>query len=154
MAFYRSRTASPFLKRVLIPCWVVRISIIVTELSLNGIIISYLAARTYMPGFTRLLITFSALEAVLGACAVLDIICIIKLAQKTLTPLILFAINLSETTIFIILFCISLASGFNLVDVILNIFILYVPTPCGQRLLRATPLTFICIHLASRAPYC
>jgi hypothetical protein len=126
MARSRSRS-SPFLKRVLIPFWVVRLSILLTQIVLNAIILNYLrinSDRQYVPGTEPALAVFAALEAVLALCAILDIICIIKRVTRTLTPLFFLITNLLQATIFVVLFVVSMARAFTLLNLLLNSFIL------------------------------
>jgi hypothetical protein len=106
---------------------VVRLSILLTQIVLNAIILNYLrinSDRQYVPGTEPALAVFAALEAVLALCAILDIICIIKRVTRTLTPLFFLITNLLQATIFVVLFVVSMARAFTLLNLLLNSFIL------------------------------
>ncbi len=120
--------SSPFLKRVLVPFWVVRLAILATNIVLYAIAIDFFRAtsdRTYVLGHTSPLAALSTLEALFVVCMLLDFVCIIKRACRTLSPTFFFATNLIQTTIFTVLFILSILSGLTLTSLILNIIILY-----------------------------
>ncbi|KAL7905226.1 hypothetical protein GGI35DRAFT_483722 [Trichoderma velutinum] len=117
---------SPFLKRVLVPFWVIRILIMVVEVAIYAFGIGIIASNKEKIDqriFTGSLASFAVMEGILVLCLLLDIVCIIKRARRTLSPRFFFATNLVQTTIFVVLFVLSILGGQTVVSLILNITI-------------------------------
>ncbi|KAL7947135.1 hypothetical protein V8C42DRAFT_319716 [Trichoderma barbatum] len=117
---------SPFLKRVLVPFWVIRILIMVIEIGIYAFGIGIIASnkeRIDQRFYTGSVATFAVMEAILVLCLLLDIVCIIKRARRTLSPRFFFATNLVQTIIFVVLFILSILGGQTLLSLILNIVI-------------------------------
>ncbi|PTB48592.1 hypothetical protein M431DRAFT_10801 [Trichoderma harzianum CBS 226.95] len=117
---------SPFLKRVLVPFWVIRILIMVVEVAIYAFGIGIIASnkdKIDQRVFTGSLAVFAVMEGILVVCLLLDIVCIIKRARRTLSPKFFFATNLVQTTIFVVLFVLSILGGQTVLSLILNIAI-------------------------------
>ncbi|KAL6693169.1 hypothetical protein J3F84DRAFT_401734 [Trichoderma pleuroticola] len=117
---------SPFLKRVLVPFWVIRVLIMVVDIAVYAFGIGIVASNKESIDqrfFTGSLAALAVIEAILVLCLLLDIICIIKRARRTLSPRFFFATNLVQTTIFVILFILSIIGRQTILNLILNIAI-------------------------------
>jgi hypothetical protein len=111
---------SPFLKRVLIPFWVVRILIMVIDIAIYGLAIGAIAAykneidkelsETY--GTNAATSTVIAILVVvmllIMACLALDIVCIVKRARRTLSPRFFLIVNVVQTLVWTIMFVLSM----------------------------------------------
>lgn len=114
---------SPFLKRVLIPFWVIRIIIMLIYAAV------YIAALAAIGAFSDEIndaledegLQRSSLGAVIGVmvvvlvivliCLVLDILCIIKRSRRTLSPRFFLITNVIQTTVWVVLMGLSLAGA-------------------------------------------
>jgi phage-related holin len=114
---------SPFLKRVLIPFWVIRITIMLIYAAL------YIAALAAIGAFSDEIndaleeegYSRSNMGAVIGVvvvvlvivlvCLILDILCIIKRSRRTLSPRFFLITNIIQTTVWVVLMGLSLASA-------------------------------------------
>lgn len=128
---------SPFLKRVLIPFWVIRIIIMliyaavyVTALAAIGAFSDEINDALEDEGMKR-----SSFGAIIGVmvvvlvivllCLILDIVCIIKRSRRTLSPRFFLITNVIQTTIWVVLMGLSLAgSAGSALNVIIPIIIL------------------------------
>jgi hypothetical protein len=111
---------SPFLKRVLIPFWVVRDIIMLLEMALYGLAIgAFVAAKQRLDdelnsqyGTTASATTAVAILAVIlviiTVCLALDIVCIVKRSRRTLTPPFFLGVNIAQTAVWTILFILSM----------------------------------------------
>lgn len=119
---------SPFLKRVLIPFWTLRIVLMAIEIvayimaivmlssnSNNGVIDqSPSAFRTAMAvAIVFLLIIIATL--------VLDIVCIYKRVKRTLSPLFFLVVNVIQTAIWTVLFALWTSATGNPVSIGINV---------------------------------
>jgi hypothetical protein len=116
---------SPFLKRVLVPFWVVRILFMVLDIALYGLVIGAIAAYKSelddelddggYDGSGKTTTTLIAIIAVVMiliiACLALDIVCIVKRARRTLSPKLFLIINVLQTTLWTVLFILSFVGG-------------------------------------------
>jgi hypothetical protein len=112
---------------VLIPFWIVRLSVLVAEIALYSIAINFFYRHTnaeYVPGTKPYLIVMSTIVVLLALCVLLDIGCMVMRALNTLTPPVFLATNFVQTTIFVALFGLSMARAFTWVNLILNIIVL------------------------------
>ena len=114
---------SPFLKRVLIPFWVVRIIIMLIYAAV------YVAALAAIGGFSDEIndaledegVERSSLGAVVAVvvvvlviilvCLILDILCIIKRSRRTLSPRFFLITNVIQTAVWVVLMGLSLAGA-------------------------------------------
>lgn len=129
---------SPFLKRVLIPFWVVRIIIMLIFAA------AYVAALAAIGAFSDEFkddledagLNGRSLGAVIGVmvvvlvivlvCLILDIVCIIKRSRRTLSPRFFLITNVIQTTVWVVLMGLSLAGagGGSAFSVIVPIIVL------------------------------
>lgn len=111
---------SPFMKRVLIPFWVVRDLVMLFEMVLYGILIAAIVAAkddldqqfSSEYGTTSSITAAIAIAVVIlliiTACLALDIVCMVKRSRRTLTPPFFFGVNIAQTVIWTILFVLSM----------------------------------------------
>ncbi|KAK1765481.1 hypothetical protein QBC33DRAFT_560846 [Phialemonium atrogriseum] len=119
--FVAGTPASPFLKRVLIPFWVVRILIMVVDLGLYGLSIGVVAAykddiddEVGNTGSTSAaLAILVVIELLILTCLVLDIVCIVKRARRTLSPRFFLIVNVIQTLFWTIMFIMGIISTRN-----------------------------------------
>lgn len=105
--------SSPFLKRVLIPFWVIRIIIMLILIALYGLLIGAIAAipDRRLKGEYDLTVaknTVIAIAAVVAVliiiCLILDIVNIVKRARRTLSPKFFLITNVLQTTLWLVYF--------------------------------------------------
>lgn len=115
--------SSPFLKRVLIPFWVIRIIIMliyaavyVAALAAIGAFSDEINDALEDEGLKRS--SFGAVIAVMVVilvivllCLILDILCIIKRSRRTLTPRFFLITNVIQTVVWVVLMGLSLAGA-------------------------------------------
>ena len=112
--------SSPFLKRVLIPFWVLRIIILIVEIGIYGLLVAALiAAKDEIEddlkdkyntslGWSAALAISLVCVLIFLVCLILDIVCIIKRARRTLSPPFFLGVNIGQTVVFTINFILSL----------------------------------------------
>ncbi|OBR14624.1 hypothetical protein CH63R_03350 [Colletotrichum higginsianum IMI 349063] len=110
--------SSPFLKRVLIPFWVIRVAVMVFEVILYAAAVAYTAANRDNLDHIDIDIderTAGALIAILvvillivAGCLILDIVCIVKRSRRTLSPRFFLVANVIQTTVWLILFVLTM----------------------------------------------
>lgn len=128
---------SPFLKRVLIPFWVIRIIIMliyaavyIAALAAFGAFSDEINDALEDEGYQR-----SSMGAIIGVmvvvlvivlfCLILDVICIIKRSRRTLSPRFFLITNVIQTTVWVVLMGLSLAGSVATVaNIIISIIIL------------------------------
>ncbi len=126
---------SPFLKRVLIPFWVVRIILMVVQIGIYGLTIGVISASKDdlqklfddygIKGNVNSVIALACvIEVIVVLCLILDLIAIIKRAQRKLTPRFFLIINVIQTTFWVIMFIMSLVGAKTGLSIILNIICL------------------------------
>lgn len=115
--------SSPFLKRVLIPFWVIRIIVMliyaaayVAALAAIGAFSDEINDALEDEGYERQ--SFGAVIGVMVVvlvivvvCLILDIICIIKRSRRTLTPRFFLITNVIQTAVWVVLMGLSLAGA-------------------------------------------
>jgi hypothetical protein len=126
---------SPFLKRVLIPFWVVRDIIMLLEMALYGLAIGAIAAAkqdlddelSSEDGTTASVTTAIAILAVILviiiACLALDIVCIVKRSRRTLTPPFFLGVNIAQTVVWTILFILSMIGARTGVTILIGVIV-------------------------------
>ncbi|KAK3385517.1 hypothetical protein B0H63DRAFT_183712 [Podospora didyma] len=134
-AAYVVGDSSPFMKRVLVPFWVVRIAIMIFEIGVYGLVIGILARynrkdRQYYTKTTveTAIAVAGVMIGIILLCLILDIVCIVKRARRTLSPRFFLIVNVIQTTIWVVLFILSMIGlssplGFIIAIVILLSFI-------------------------------
>ncbi|KAK5656669.1 hypothetical protein OQA88_4649 [Cercophora sp. LCS_1] len=116
---YIRKESSPFLKRVLIPFWVLRIIILVCGIGLYGFGLAAIIAFTSdLQDYERQYNTslgITAAQAVLGAvlallfiCFILEIVCVVKRGRRTLSPGFFLGINVLQSTFVVVMFVLSM----------------------------------------------
>lgn len=115
--------SSPFLKRVLIPFWVIRIIVMliyaaayVAALAAIGAFSDEINDALEDEGYERT--SFGAVIGVMVVvlvivvvCLILDIVCIIKRSRRTLTPRFFLITNVIQTAVWVVLMGLSLAGA-------------------------------------------
>lgn len=132
---------SPFLKRVLVPFWVVRILIMGIDIIAYGLVIGVLAAYQNNDGNVQVKVnghlennddfqdfknkynlksTINTAIAVLSVvlviiivCLILDIVCIFKRSKRSLTPKFFLIVNVVQTTFWTIMFIMSFFGAYT-----------------------------------------
>ncbi|KAK1830992.1 hypothetical protein QBC39DRAFT_234326, partial [Podospora conica] len=133
------KESSPFLKRVLIPFWVLRLLVLVVGIGSYGFTLAIIIAYTddlqdYERQYnTKLPIT--AAKAALGVvlallliCAALEITCIVKRGRRTLSPKFFLIVNVLQTVFVVVMFILAMigmpgAGGVAVAVVILLFFL-------------------------------
>ncbi|KAM7182967.1 hypothetical protein V8F33_013896 [Rhypophila sp. PSN 637] len=115
--------SSPFLKRVLIPFWVVRIIVMVVLIGIFAVGIAGVASFTGFDGRfenetgmslkqakSTVIAIFAVIMVLILICLILDIVCIVKRSRRTLSPRFFLVVNILQTLLWLIFF-ILLAVG-------------------------------------------
>ncbi|KAL2163291.1 hypothetical protein VTH06DRAFT_5347 [Thermothelomyces fergusii] len=123
--------SSPFLKSVLIPFWVVRIAIMAIQVVLYVLLVVALVVykdtleAKYNLGFGAVLAITCVAMAIILLCMILDIVCIIKRARRTLSPPFFLAANIVQSIFYVTDFALTMANPHKSVTVIyISVFIL------------------------------
>jgi len=115
--------SSPFLKRVLIPFWVLRIIILIVEVGIYSLLVVALIAKkdeikddlkeeyNTSLGWSAALAIALICVLIFLVCLILDIVCIIKRARRTLSPPFFLGVNIGQTVFFTINFILSLVGA-------------------------------------------
>lgn len=128
---------SPFLKRVLIPFWVIRIIIMliyaavyVAALAAYGAFSDEINDALEDEGLQRssmgaVIAVMAVVLAIVLVCLILDIVCIIKRSRRTLSPRFFLITNVIQTGVWVVLMGLSLAgAGASAANIIIPIIIL------------------------------
>lgn len=130
--------SSPFLKRVLIPFWVVRIIVMVFAIGVYAFLIWGFSKfdeydfsddfeREYGRAKTTLIAVTAVIMVLITICLLLDILCIIKRSRRTLSPRLFLIVNVLQTTLWVILFIMSMAGGTSSgLAIVIMVIVLYV----------------------------
>ncbi|KAH6847629.1 hypothetical protein B0I37DRAFT_148484 [Chaetomium sp. MPI-CAGE-AT-0009] len=128
--------SSPFLKRVLIPFWVVRILIMLVQIALYALVITGLGVfkddieRLYDEYHTTLqydavLAVSSVIMVIILLCLILDIVCIVMRARRRLTPPFFLGVNITQSTFYIVNFALTMAGPRNgILSIVIGVVIL------------------------------
>lgn len=116
---YIRRQSSPFLKRVLIPFWILRTIILLAGLASYGLVLAALIVftddilefeNTYD---TRL--SLASAKAIIGVvmgllllCLILELVCFIKRCRRTLSPAFFLGANIVQSVFIIGMFILSM----------------------------------------------
>ncbi|KAH6677019.1 hypothetical protein F5X68DRAFT_278178 [Plectosphaerella plurivora] len=115
--------SSPFLKRVLIPFWVVRIAIMCLYIVIYGLALIGLSAygdevnrelrNSYNTSIELgpVIAIIAVILIIVLFCLILDIVCIIKRGRRTLNPRFFLIVNVIQTTIWTVLFALSMVGA-------------------------------------------
>jgi len=110
---------SPFMKRVLVPFWVVRIIVMLIDVAAYTLIIIAVAKyrnefddalREYDTNLTSktVLAIVCVVLGIVGICLILDVVCIIQRCRRALSPPFFLVVNVLQTAIWTVLFILSL----------------------------------------------
>ncbi|EFQ32866.1 hypothetical protein CGRA01v4_07798 [Colletotrichum graminicola] len=100
--------SSPFLKRVLIPFWVIRIAIMLFYIIIYSAAAAYASANknALFDGgstSTTVIAVLVVILVIVVCCLILDIICIVKRSRRTLSPRFFLISNVIQTTVWLVL---------------------------------------------------
>ena len=116
--------SSPFLKRVLIPFWVIRILVMLIQIALYGLVIAGLgvfkkdaerlgAEYNTSLDYNAVLAVSCVMMAIILLCLILDIVCIVKRARRTLSPPFFLGVNITQSFFYLINFILSMIGARN-----------------------------------------
>ncbi|RGP72499.1 cys met metabolism pyridoxal phosphate-dependent enzyme [Fusarium sporotrichioides] len=126
MPAYVVGESSPFLKRVLVPLWCIRILVMlanIVSLALMLVVIipemesqqqavdEQLIAQGLAVDYQALMINTIIVLILIFPCIVFDIICIIKRSRRSLSPIFFLVANVIQFTIWTVLFALSMRGG-------------------------------------------
>jgi len=112
--------SSPFLKRVLVPFWVVRIIVMVCAIGVYAFLlwgVSRISEYDFGGEFeseyvgrakSTILAIFSIIMILILICLILDIVSIVKRSRRTLSPRYFLISNVIQTVVWLILFILSM----------------------------------------------
>ncbi|KAF3808266.1 hypothetical protein GCG54_00006885 [Colletotrichum gloeosporioides] len=138
---YTVGDGSPFLKRVVIPFYIIRIAVMLLQIVLYGITIGYASSNRSelndIGGTTKtaswVIAILVVVMIIIIGCLLLDLVCIIKRSRRTLTPRFFLICNCSmltsalgsiQTAVWTILFALTVAgSEGRAITVVINIII-------------------------------
>lgn len=124
---------SPFMKRVLIPFWVVRILFMVIQIIIYGLAIGFTIAASSRSGnhynsFSGRAGGALAIAIVVAiliiVCLALDIVCIVKRARRTLSPRFFLIVNVIQTVFWAVMFILSMVGVRTTGTVVLGVCML------------------------------
>lgn len=128
--------SSPFLKRVLIPFWVIRILVMIVQIGLYALVVAGLGVykddlqRLYDQYNTKLnynavLATSCIIMAIILLCLILDIVCIVKRARRTLSPPFFLGVNITQSLFYVINFILTMIGARNgVLSIVIGVLIL------------------------------
>ncbi len=126
---------SPFLKRILVPFWAVRMLVMVAQIALYGVTIgTFKAARgtwheIFFYGYygdldlNQLIGVVVALIIAIIACLALDLTCIIKRTDRSLTPGFFLTASIVQTAIWTLSFIFSMTGDHETSSVVTSVII-------------------------------
>ena len=143
---YIRRESSPFLKRVLIPFWVLRVLVLLIGLLTWGFTFGALVAlsadsdlkeahRTSLALRTVMAIS-GVIVGILLICLIIEIAMIVKRGRRTLSPAWFLGSNIFQFTIILIMFILSVIGAQSGATVGIAVIILYVFRPYYRALRR------------------
>lgn len=127
--------SSPFLKRVLIPFWVIRILIMLIQIGLYGVLIAGLGVfkedvqRLWDEYHTNLnydgiLAVAAVIMVITMICLILDLVCIVKRARRTLSPPFFLGVNITQSIFYTVNFILGMVGARNgAISIVISIFI-------------------------------
>jgi hypothetical protein len=113
---------SPFLKRVLIPFWVVRILVMIVEIGAYGLVLGAAASykdelddALFNAGYddsgrttTTIIAVAATIMVLILVCLILDIVCIVKRSRRNLSPKFFLIVNVVQTLFWTVMFILSM----------------------------------------------
>ena len=131
---------SPFMKRVLIPFWVVRILVMLIDIGAYAILIGFAAryrsdleiALDESDGinYKTAIAVLSVILSIIAICLILDIVCIIMRGRRSLSPPFFLVVNVIQTTIWTILFILSMVGARTILTVAIGVITWYAQVMC------------------------
>jgi hypothetical protein len=128
--------SSPFLKRVLIPFWVVRVIVMLIQIGLYGLVIAGLGVfkddvqklwdeyNTSL-NYDAVLAVSCIIVVIILLCLILDIVCIIMRARRTLSPPFFLGVNITQSVFYVVNFILSLVNAHNgVISIVIGVIIL------------------------------
>jgi hypothetical protein len=114
---------SPFSKRIVVPIWVLQILVLLAGIGIYAL--QLIAIIAYKDDITDALrenygtsLTYSTVFAIVviilaifGLCLIIDLICIIKRARRTLSPRFFLISNIIQCVIWTVLFALSMVGA-------------------------------------------
>ncbi|KAK1727078.1 uncharacterized protein BDZ83DRAFT_614074 [Colletotrichum acutatum] len=124
--------SSPFLKRVLIPFWVIRIAIMVLEIVLYAGTIAVAASNKEALNdygddnrtASWVIGVLCVIMVIILICLILDIVCIVKRSRRTLSPKFFLVSNVIQTLVWVILFILTIIGAGGAFTFIIAIVVL------------------------------
>ncbi|KAK0648670.1 hypothetical protein B0T16DRAFT_297762, partial [Cercophora newfieldiana] len=116
------RESSPFLKRILIPFWILRIIILVVGIAIYALTLTALIVftddiLTFEKDYDTQL-TLTTAQAVTGVimglqfiCLILELVCIVKRARRTLSPKFFLVANVLQSLVIVVMFALSMVGA-------------------------------------------
>lgn len=132
---------SPFLKRILIPFWVIRIFVMGIDVIAYGLVIGVLAAYQNNDGNVQVEVNgqlendssfqdfkdqynlkstintaiaiLSVILVIILICLILDFVCIFKRSRRSLTPKFFLIVNVIQTTFWTVMFVLSFFGAYT-----------------------------------------
>ncbi|KAK4096242.1 hypothetical protein N658DRAFT_386449, partial [Parathielavia hyrcaniae] len=128
--------SSPFLKRVLIPFWVLRIIIMLIQIGLYALVIAGLGI--YKDDLQRLsdeyhtslnypgvMAITCVIMGIILVCLILDIVCIVKRARRTLSPPFFLGVNIAQSLFYTVNFILTMIGAHNgVISIVIAVVIL------------------------------
>jgi hypothetical protein len=116
------RESSPFLKRVLIPFWILRVLILLIGVALYALTLAALIVFTddilkFETDYNTSL-TLATAQAITGVilgiqfiCLILELVCIVKRCRRTLSPAFFLGTNIVQSLVVVVMFALSMVGA-------------------------------------------
>ncbi len=122
MSHHHGAESPFFLKRVLIPFWIVRVLVMLICIAAYALLVGIIAAHAHDTDVEQMLSDnygtsmmiktiiayLSVMLFIVGVCLLLDIICIIKRARHTLMPPFFLGVNIFQTLVWTVFFILGM----------------------------------------------
>ncbi|CEF74451.1 unnamed protein product [Fusarium graminearum] len=130
--------SSPFLKRVLVPLWCIRVLVMLANIASLVLVLvvaipqmerqqqpvdKQLIEQGFVVDYQALMINTIVVLILILPCIVFDIICIIKRSRRNLSPVFFLVANVIQFTIWTILFALSMRGGGSSSSIALGIVV-------------------------------
>ncbi|KAL0932301.1 uncharacterized protein CTRU02_213254 [Colletotrichum truncatum] len=131
---YTVGDGSPFLKRVVVPFYIVRIAVMLLNIIVYSSTIAIAVNNKNAidresgteHGTTYLIAAAAVILAIIAACLILDIVCIVKRSRRTLTPLFFLVANCIQTAIWTVIFGLTVAASLGSPITIVVSLVIYI----------------------------
>lgn len=128
--------SSPFLKRVLIPFWVVRILVMLVQIGLYALVVTGLGVfkddvqklydeyNTHL-AYETVLAVSCVIMVIILLCLILDLVCIIMRARRTLSPPFFLGVNITQSVFYVVNFVLTMVNAHNgVLSIVIGVIIL------------------------------